>query len=175
MAEARARKATTEELEEVNSGWVFDYRMDEDQLETIYTDRLVSKANRLRVPVPAKPWDTEDHEDENWMESQYGGWILKPEGFRKVRAEIRAELKARSERRQAWLTPLTGLIGALTGLVPRSAAAVIHKHAGKRHYQIPLAYSEPLHPVTKHRSRSSTDTSGASVCSRRRRWSCSEG
>src|SRR2546422_11015188 len=67
MAEARARKATTEELEEVNSGWVFDYRMDEDQLETIYTDRLVSKANRLRVPVPAKPWDTEDHEDENWM------------------------------------------------------------------------------------------------------------
>jgi len=117
MAEARARKATTEELEEVNSGWVFDYRMDEDQLETIYTDRLVSKANRLRVPVPAKPWDTEDHEDENWMESQYGGWILKPEGFRKVRAEIRAELKARSERRQAWLTPLTGLIGALTGLV----------------------------------------------------------
>jgi hypothetical protein len=119
MTEARTRKATGDELARLSYEWHLDYKTLVDEREAIFSDRLVAQANRLRVPVPEQSRsgeEGEEGEDENWREGEFGMRHLKPEGIRKVRAEIRAELKARSERRLAWLTPLTGIIGALTGL-----------------------------------------------------------
>lgn len=118
LAAARARKATGDEMDMLRSDWEMEYRTLEEEYETIFSRRLLKKAIRLRVPVPEYPVGDGVYENENWRRALYTGtWYLRTEGIRRLRAEIRAELKARSERRQALLTPLTGLVGALTGLV----------------------------------------------------------
>lgn len=90
----------------------------QEEYETIYSRRLVNKAIRLRLPVPERPYGEGVYENENWHRAPYvGEWYLKPEGIRKLRAEIRAERKARSEQLGLWLTLLIGLIGAATGLM----------------------------------------------------------
>lgn len=89
---------------------------DEDQL---LTGRLVRQAKRLRVPIPHRYKDglPSDH----WYEGNYmGGWNLTNEGFSKLREEIRKELLARHNSRTQWIfwvPALTGVIGALTGLI----------------------------------------------------------
>jgi hypothetical protein len=100
-----------------------DSRMTEDQMlweeyHALYTRQLEREAFRLRVPVPPRPWGTESQEDENWSRGHYlGEWILKTEGIKKVRTEIRAERRARAEQLVQWATLLIGLVGAATGLM----------------------------------------------------------
>ncbi len=115
---ARERKANWEERQHLDSDWHMEYQTLDDEYEMLFTRKLVKEAARLRVPVPTAPYGSDTRSDDNWEEGHYGGgWHLKPEGAKKVRAEIRAERLARSEVRVRWLNPLIGLVGAGAGLV----------------------------------------------------------
>lgn len=101
-----------------------DHRLEidfQDEDEDAYlTSQLLVKARRLRVPVPRR-YNEDKTESDHWYEGQYtGGWYLTNHGIAALRAEIRSELKARHESRAhwvVWLSALTGVLGAVTGLV----------------------------------------------------------
>lgn len=121
MATARARKATSDEIDRLHADYSMEDQMLWEQHEAIYSRRLEGRATRLRVPVPERPYGSEHREDENWCEGHYAGeWYLKPEGIKKVKAEIRTELDARRSRFNlliGLLGALAGVLAALTGLV----------------------------------------------------------
>lgn len=74
----------------------------------LVTRRLLSIAYSLMLPVP---------QGENWEKCPITGYrILTDEGIHVLRSAIREEKKARREAALSWLAPVTGFIGALTGL-----------------------------------------------------------
>lgn len=107
-----------------------DYRFEIDMLDEeesgYLTKKLSAKAHRLRVPVPHR-YNDDQTDSGYWHEGQYTyRWYLTTSGFSSLRDEIRREEKARHEARAhwvIWLSSLTGVIGAVTGLV----VTIIHK------------------------------------------------
>lgn len=98
-----------------------------DEEQDLYlTKNLLAKARRLRVPIPHRNND-DNTESEHWYQGHYTGeWYLTTIGFSSLRDEIRREEKARHEARAhwvVWLSALTGVIGAITGLI----ALLVHK------------------------------------------------
>src|SRR6266849_2583394 len=92
---------------------------DEDE-DAYLTKKLLAQARSLRVPVPHR-YNQDKTESDHWYEGHYTGrWYLTSRGIAALREEIRRELKARHEGRAhwvVWLSALTGVIGAITGLV----------------------------------------------------------
>lgn len=119
VAEARRKhRAGSDEVEALRSEWSFEAGMLEEELEAIATNQLRRQAYRLKVPFPSPPYGSDQVETEEWERGHnLGGWYLKPSGYVKVRAVIRAEQKERRETLLAWVVPATGLIGAITGLI----------------------------------------------------------
>lgn len=117
---AKKARASRDQLEEIQHGWQSETDEIREELDALRTRRLLLKAYRLDVPVLHRPWHTEEHRNENWEQGHMTGfWHLTVVGFNKVRADIRAEILARHETRARWIlwvTALTGLVGALTGL-----------------------------------------------------------
>ena len=111
---ARARGATAEELYELGHNSHFEHRLADDELIRLTSNYYVRLANRMLIPVPE--FKTEGGA---WLESQErpGLYHLTPEALHDLRAAIRAEKKARREEWTIWLAGLTGLIGAISGLV----------------------------------------------------------
>ena len=100
--------------------WQYEFAMLADEEQSYYSRKLLKRARALRVEVPAylgadqKP--SEDYE-ESFLTHQFQ---LSLKGEAKVRAAIREEEKHRSENRARFLpflAALTGLVGAITGLV----------------------------------------------------------
>lgn len=91
-----------------------------EQEEYLYSQRLLRQARRLRVPIPAF-YTPDSKPTDDWIETQYlGMWRLTELGIAKLREEIRKEQRWRFERRAhwvAWISAITGVIGALTGLL----------------------------------------------------------
>ena len=104
----------------------FEIDLHDEEEDSHLTKKLLAKARRLRVPVPHR-YNDDKTESEHWYEGQYTGrWYLTTSGFSALREEIRREEKARHEARAhwvVWLSGLTGVIGAVTGLV----ALLAHK------------------------------------------------
>lgn len=119
MEKARERKVGREKLEEIQLGWWADTDEIREEMETLQTRRLLRKAHRLDVPYPHRPVGNQQ-KDENWVQgSMTGSWFLTTTGINKVRSDIRTEIRARHEARGhwiAWISAITGLVGALTGL-----------------------------------------------------------
>lgn len=96
-----------------------DEEYDEQSADLEYSKRLLAKARQLRVPIPALP--TRDHPNGFWEESTLlGGHFLTPLGVKSVREAIRDEERWLIDRRAQWIvwcTAITGVIGALTGLL----------------------------------------------------------
>lgn len=100
--------------------WQYEFAMLANEEQSYYSRKLLQRARALRVEVPAylgadqKP--SEDYE-ESFLTHQFQ---LSLKGEAKVRAAIREEEKHRSENRARFLpflAALTGLVGAITGLV----------------------------------------------------------
>ena len=74
----------------------------------------VRLAHRMLIPVPE--FKTEGG---HWMESEEhpGRYHLTPQTLHELRAAIRSEKKARREEWTVWLVLITGILGALSGLV----------------------------------------------------------
>ena len=90
----------------------------EEELEAIATNKLRKQAYRLKIPFPSPPYGSDEFETEDWERGHnLGEWSLKPSGYVKVRAVIRSEQKERRETLLACVIPMTGLIGAITGLI----------------------------------------------------------
>ena len=86
-----------------------------DERRALFQARLMSQARRLYVPVPrytkanAELWEP--------SRASYGVMLLTDRGIRQMLDDIRREKMARRDSLLAWVAPLTGIIGALTGLV----------------------------------------------------------
>ena len=119
VEEARRKyRAGSNEIEALRSEWSFEAGMLEEELEAIATNKLRKQAYRLKVPFPSPPYGRDEFETEDWERGHnLGEWYLKPSGYVKVRAVIRSEQKERREALLAWVIPMTGLIGAITGLI----------------------------------------------------------
>lgn len=92
----------------------------DEQEDEYITNRLLDQARRFRVPIPHR-YSPDNTESDHWYEGHYTGqWYLTDLGVSTLRSEIRNEQKARHEIRAqwvVWLSGLTGLLGAATGLV----------------------------------------------------------
>ena len=98
----------------------FELDMQDEQEDAHLTGRLLRRARRLRVPIPHRRNEDGTESHEWYVGAQTGGWYLTTIGIRALREEIRQESKARHESRAqlvVWLSVVTGMIGALTGLI----------------------------------------------------------
>ena len=116
MGKARLANAPQGEQEEIARRHHFDQKWAEEELQRLHHSYYVHLANRLRIPVP--PFQDNGGA---WMEGSIShGWYLAPEAMDALRAEIRAERKARRDEWVAWIPLLAlavSIISALTALV----------------------------------------------------------
>jgi hypothetical protein len=121
MGKARLANAPRAEQEEIAHRHHFDQKWAEDELQRLYHSYYIHLANKLRIPVP--PF--QDHGGA-WMESSIShGWFLTPEAMDALRAEIRAERKARRDEWLAWVPLLALVISIISAL---TALVVVWKH-----------------------------------------------
>ena len=110
--------ATGAQREEVFSDWQYDLDETEDDEQNAITRGLLHRARSLLVPVPSR--DGGESGLPYWEEGQFGTKHLSRVGIARIRAAIREEEKARREARAhwvIWVSALTGLVGAATGLL----------------------------------------------------------
>lgn len=114
------RQKNKELIFEIESNQRFEIELHEEDEDAYITRRLISKARRLRVPIPHRR-NSDGLESEHWYESYHTGrWHLTETGIATLRNDIRNEIKARHESKLhwvAWLSAITGVIGAITGLI----------------------------------------------------------
>jgi len=112
--EASAKGANAQELHDLGYSFFSERQIADDELIRLTSDYYVRLANRLLVPVPE--FETVGGA---WMESEVRSnrYHLRPEALHELRSSIRAEQKARREEWTIWLAALTGIIGALSGLI----------------------------------------------------------
>ena len=106
---AMARGASSQEIDEITGGG--DEGVLRRRIHAAMSKYLVSKANRLVIPLP-------DWEDERFwsVNSEAGEPVLTRAGINELRSAIRAEKKAGQERFLAWVPGIIGILGAMIGL-----------------------------------------------------------
>jgi hypothetical protein len=91
-----------------------------EEQEALFTRHLLKTARRLKVPIP-RHHDEEGGIMGQWEQgSRLGMWYLTPSGISELRSSVRSEMRWHIERRAHWVTwfaALTGILGALTGLL----------------------------------------------------------
>ena len=86
-----------------------------DRLVLLETDYLTSVVPKYLLTVPPLSYINPGKE---WKLSQHAlQYYLTPEAMRELRLAIRAARRERLELARSWLTSITGLIGALIGLI----------------------------------------------------------
>lgn len=117
---AACRTKNHDEVLSLESARLFELGLQQEEEDSHLTKQLRRKARRLRVPIP-RVCNEDGSISDQWYEgSQTGGWYLTDAGIRSLREEIRKEQKARHEGRAqfiVWLSAITGIVGAITGLV----------------------------------------------------------
>jgi len=113
-AGAKLKGASQEELVDLHNERGDRFFQYDVERKALITRHLAGQANRYFVP-----WPSIEKGSPYWEESYYsaGSHVLTEEGIKKVRTEIREEKRARRESAVAWIAIITGLIGALTGLM----------------------------------------------------------
>ena len=119
--EAASKRGDHKEVEALRGSKEAEERLDSDERDISFTKELIREAVELRVPLPTHPgYPPADGENEYWAFSQMlGQRYLTPLGVSTLRDTIRREREARRAARDRWIpwiSALTGLIGALTGL-----------------------------------------------------------
>lgn len=117
----RARaKGDGEGVERLKSGHSYELRMIGDERAYAYSRELLRQARRFHLPIPKRVGS--DGETTGWWEQSDidGLWRLSDGGVVHVRKSIRSEMAWRREHRAHWINwiaAVTGLLGALTGLL----------------------------------------------------------
>ena len=116
-AAAKASNASEDDLMKLTMEDQMDTDLILDELQTLHSQYLRSKAEVLDVPVPDFSMETGE-----WEQSRVTGrYILSSTARHKLREQIRATAKAEREAATWWI-PLIfafvfGLVGAFTGLI----------------------------------------------------------
>jgi hypothetical protein len=117
---AARRLRDNEKVKSLEQDHRFQIELHDEDEDAYLTRKLLGTARRLRVPITHR-YNEDKTESDHWYEGHYThGWYLTTKGVAALREEIRRELKARYEARAQWviwLSALTGVIGAVTGLV----------------------------------------------------------
>ncbi|MFV9692044.1 MAG: hypothetical protein ACNY01_13935 [Desulfobacteria bacterium] len=84
----------------------------DDQIHRLVTNRLWEQAKKAMIPLP-------NNDEGMWEETETraGSYHLSVEGISALRAALRKENKERWEVAVKWIVLLTGLVGAVTGLL----------------------------------------------------------
>lgn len=109
-----------DQLRSLEADHHFESGLHDEEEDALLTGRLLASARRLRVPVPRLNASDGTPSPDWYQGSQTGRWYLTNPGITALRGEIRREQRARHEARSHWVvwtSSITGLIGALTGLV----------------------------------------------------------
>jgi len=109
---AKKENKSKKELHELGHMNWLDSLVYDDEIMELNTRYLYSKAQKLLLPVP-------DYDDVTmWEESNITGRRnLTNKGITTLRSAIRTEHHERRRGALTWVAALTGLIGALSGLV----------------------------------------------------------
>jgi hypothetical protein len=113
-----------DEVEMLRGARQFELQMLQEESDLLASRQLLRKARRLRVPVPLMSLpDGTSSPDWEKADTQ-GTWHLSDSAYATLREAIRKEESYRRDQRVRWfgylaavLTALTGIIGALTGLL----------------------------------------------------------
>ena len=117
---AARRSRDSRKVASLESDRRFELDLQDEEEDAHVTTALLRKARRLRVPIPHARNDDGSKADQWYEGSQTGRLYLTDAGIKAIREEIRRELKARHEGRTqlvVWMSALTGVIGAITGLI----------------------------------------------------------
>lgn len=106
--EADLRKAkTTEERERLEYEQYFELSEYDEAIQAIHSQRLTAEARELFVHVPGLEWET----------GHWGGRFLKEESLSQLHHAVKAQKDSIRDYRIRIISALTGVIGALIGLL----------------------------------------------------------
>jgi hypothetical protein len=117
-AEARARRASRDDLQALEAEEAHFYWELEEELEMLESSRLLAQAGSYMLPTPDLPADPNDPDgDANWRRgtTYKPNLYLKRQAMQELRAKIRAERKARLEPVGEWVKVLGAIIGGAGG------------------------------------------------------------
>lgn len=84
-----------------------------DKISYLVSEHLISQAIKCRLPFPS-----EEHDEERYVSLDFTKKsVLSYDAELELRRKIRAERRDRSELALRWMASVTGLIGALIGLL----------------------------------------------------------
>ncbi len=111
--QAERDKKARDEIENIDHLAMFESDVMDDEIESLASRYLIQSAQRLLLPIPIYSLDSDA-----WKKSEQTGRIrLTKSAMVRLRSEIRTERKQRRESAMLWIAALTGVLGALTGLL----------------------------------------------------------
>jgi hypothetical protein len=117
---ARGEKKPADEIDKLVRAVISEIDEVEDRIAELQSDRLITTAERLGVPVP--PY----HDvDQRWRVLVHTDrLILSVTAMQELRSAIRTERKEHSELVRSWLASIAGIIGAARGLSAFSSGSL---------------------------------------------------
>src|ERR1700730_12960560 len=95
-----------------------DLQINHDRIGILQTEYLTSLAEKRLISVPEGSLPLDKCGNDKWRTAKQGGILyLNSDGIRELHVAIRADRRERLELIRSWLTSLTGLIGAIIGLL----------------------------------------------------------
>jgi hypothetical protein len=110
LADAKTKEFPIDEIGDLENDYGHIQVRYLDEILRLHTEYLIRESNRLIVPYPAA------NEPGMWERDDEGYVRLTEAGISKLRADIRAEKRARLERVIMWMPGVVGILGALIGL-----------------------------------------------------------
>jgi hypothetical protein len=110
LADAKTKEFPVDEISNLENDYGHIQVRYLDEILRLHTEYLIRESNRLVVPYPAA------NEPGMWERDDEGYVRLTEAGMSKLRADIRAEKRARLEHVIMWLPGVVGMLGALIGL-----------------------------------------------------------
>lgn len=110
---ARKEKKSRDDIEGLIHEEMFEVNMIDDAIQELESCYLIESARQLILPVPEFKKDSDTWEESNLT----GQFSLSKKAMMELRTIVRKEQKGRREGMMLWLTALTGIIGALSGLI----------------------------------------------------------
>lgn len=112
IKEAMKEKKSPDEIDKLVDEFFAETYVIEEEIKALISRSWERKAERLFLPIPPH------HEEDMWEVGDVTRrYYLTPAGITKLRGLIREEKAARRKAVLEWVTPLVGIIGAITGLL----------------------------------------------------------
>jgi hypothetical protein len=118
--EARSRKENRQYIDDLFREEQLEIDIIDDDISQLQTQIVLTQLDAFYFPAPEF-----DEKSGVWTRSEFSDkWSLSRQTVIELRKLIRMERKERYEALALWLTPLTGIVGALTGLIAVMASVL---------------------------------------------------